>query len=397
MQQFLDRHKWQDHVDEHLVKPNNTKILKCQYPRTQCAEGYPSIQDLKFHLQNVHCVDLRRGCKRSSPDRDANPRHLKTKRLGIAPIQDPDLESAAGIKQEYKFVDEAAKLLVSRSLTTSAASTRSPSPSLNFSSEPAESGSDTPPSSTSSCEIEKIDPRLLADIDSRSIVSSIYNKVEIVDLSGVEEGVTSSQDQKDFIKDGITSHGRSSRKRLTTSLLTVKISQQEEHSRKTIPYVWTFPTLSSTRPQDLTQSPITKVRLLNTYSSATRKLEKSFANTSKAAYSSNFGLHGRSISPLQMQMDDVFDARSAGERDPERPLSVSTQAYHDKQDHAELDDNQFLVESLLSKRARRVRRRKVIQYLVKWKGYPEEENSWENEADIHEDLIRDYEARVVSA
>ena len=97
-----------------------------------------------------------------------------------------------------------------------------------------------------------------------------------------------------------------------------------------------------------------------------------------------------------MQMYD-FDIPSAGERDPECPLSVSPQTYRDEQDHAELDDDQFLVESLLSKRVRRVRRRKVIQYLVKWIGYSEEENSWEDEADIHEDLIRDYETRDVSA
>ena len=280
MQQFLDRHKWQGHVDEHLVKPNNANTLTCRYPRTQCAEECPSIQDLKFHLQNIHCVDLKRGCKRSSPDRDTNHRHLKTKRLGVGPRQDSDLGSAAGIKQEYKFIDEAAKLVVSRSSTTSAASSRSPSPLLDFSSEPAESGSDTSPSLTSSCEIEKIDPRLLADNDSRSIAAGRYNKVDSVELSGADEGVTSSQDQKDVLKDGMTSHGRSSRKRVTISSLTVKIPQREENSNKKILYIWIFPTLNSTRPQDLTQSPITKVRLLTICSSRSSKLEKSAANTS---------------------------------------------------------------------------------------------------------------------
>jgi hypothetical protein len=62
----------------------------------------------------------------------------------------------------------------------------------------------------------------------------------------------------------------------------------------------------------------------------------------------------------------------------------------------QLDDDLFLVESLLGKRVRRIRRRKVVQYLVKWKGYPEEENTWADEADIHEDLIRDYESRSLS-
>jgi Chromo (CHRromatin Organisation MOdifier) domain len=37
----------------------------------------------------------------------------------------------------------------------------------------------------------------------------------------------------------------------------------------------------------------------------------------------------------------------------------------------------------------RGRRKKMItQYWVKWKGYLEDDNSWVNEADIHDDLIK---------
>jgi Chromo (CHRromatin Organisation MOdifier) domain len=52
------------------------------------------------------------------------------------------------------------------------------------------------------------------------------------------------------------------------------------------------------------------------------------------------------------------------------------------------DDCQFIVERLVQKRIHKVRRRKIVQYLVKWKGYPEDENTWENETDIHDDLIK---------
>jgi hypothetical protein len=251
MQQFLDRLNWQDHVDEHLEKPDDTKTLTCRYPRTQCTEAYPFMQELKFHLHDVHCVDLRKGCKRSSPDGDADPKPPKTRISGDAQRCDLYPWSAAGIKQEYKFVDEAAKLStkeVSRSLTASATSTRGPTPSLDFSPESAESGSETPPSSTCGFEIEKIDPRLLADTDPQSVKPSMYNTVETVDLTGVDEGVTSSQGRKDFLKDGIIAHGRSSRKRRFMSYLTVQISQQEKHSRKTIPCVWMFVALNSMRP-----------------------------------------------------------------------------------------------------------------------------------------------------
>jgi Chromo (CHRromatin Organisation MOdifier) domain len=47
------------------------------------------------------------------------------------------------------------------------------------------------------------------------------------------------------------------------------------------------------------------------------------------------------------------------------------------------DDRQFLVERLVRKRVRGKR----VQYLVKWQGYPENENTWEDEKDIHYDLI----------
>jgi Chromo (CHRromatin Organisation MOdifier) domain len=44
---------------------------------------------------------------------------------------------------------------------------------------------------------------------------------------------------------------------------------------------------------------------------------------------------------------------------------------------------------------RRVRRRKIVEYLVKWKGYPEEEITWVDEMDVHEDLIKEYKSASV--
>ncbi len=35
-------------------------------------------------------------------------------------------------------------------------------------------------------------------------------------------------------------------------------------------------------------------------------------------------------------------------------------------------------------------RRKIIQYFVKWQGCPDEDNTWLDEEDIHEDLIAAY-------
>ena len=105
------------------------------------------------------------------------------------------------------------------------------------------------------------------------------------------------------------------------------------------------------------------------------------------------GVSSAGISPLQGHKDDVVRGSSTGERDLDYPSTAFTQAGDEEQGNTELDDDQFLVGSLLGRRVRRIRRRKVVQYLVKWKGYPDEENAWADEIDIHEDLIKDYESR----
>ena len=167
------------------------------------------MQNLKFHLQDVHCVDLRRGCKRSSPDFDADPRPVKTGMSGDAQRRDSDPLSSNGIKQEYKFVDEAARLSAkefSRSLSAPTTSTRVGASSLDFGTNSTKSGSETPVSSTCSFEIEKIDPRLLTDADSPSIEPRIYNTFDPVNLTGIDEEVT-PQDRKNFLEDEMIAHG----------------------------------------------------------------------------------------------------------------------------------------------------------------------------------------------
>lgn len=99
-----------------------------------------------------------------------------------------------------------------------------------------------------------------------------------------------------------------------------------------------------------------------------------------------------SVSSLHGCKDDNVGGSRAEQRDPEGPSSASAQVNHEETVDVELDDDQFLVERLLGKRVRRVRKRKVVQYLVKWKGYSEEENTWADETDIHDDLIEEYES-----
>jgi hypothetical protein len=57
-----------------------------------------------------------------------------------------------------------------------------------------------------------------------------------------------------------------------------------------------------------------------------------------------------------------------------------------------LEDDQYIVERILSHYVDRPKgyKKGITQYLVKWEGYPDEENSLVNE--IHEDLIKAYTA-----
>jgi len=53
------------------------------------------------------------------------------------------------------------------------------------------------------------------------------------------------------------------------------------------------------------------------------------------------------------------------------------------------DEAEYKVEQIRNHRYSRQNR--VLQYLIKWKGYPESDNTWESAADVHApDLIRNY-------
>lgn len=85
----------------------------------------------------------------------------------------------------------------------------------------------------------------------------------------------------------------------------------------------------------------------------------------------------------------------AGEQDPDLS-SASIGTIHEETVNTELEDDQYIVERLLGKRVHRIRGRKVVQYFVKWKGYPEEENNWVDKGNIHKDLVKEYENVCIS-
>lgn len=61
------------------------------------------------------------------------------------------------------------------------------------------------------------------------------------------------------------------------------------------------------------------------------------------------------------------------------------------------EDPQFEVETLLKKQIVPRGRRRITQYLVKWRGYPDHYNSWEDRDNIHRDLVAAFEQRSADA
>lgn len=56
------------------------------------------------------------------------------------------------------------------------------------------------------------------------------------------------------------------------------------------------------------------------------------------------------------------------------------------------EDNQYLVERLLKRQVRRLHGRRRVKYLIQWKGYGPEHNSWVYQRDIHPELLRVFHA-----
>lgn len=120
------------------------------------------MQERKFHLQDVHYAELRKGLNRSSPEVEVNIRPRKVTRAGdnsfSLTCSNLGLESEEYVKEECKFVDDTAGAQSRETFRKSTSpSTRSkrPTPSLDWNADLAESGLETVSSSTYKDGLEK--------------------------------------------------------------------------------------------------------------------------------------------------------------------------------------------------------------------------------------------------
>ena len=68
----------------------------------QCTEVFELVQELMFHLQNLHCVELEKELKWFSSESEVDTKSRKVRRS--------ENINVINIDMKYHFVNEAAKL-----------------------------------------------------------------------------------------------------------------------------------------------------------------------------------------------------------------------------------------------------------------------------------------------
>ena len=58
----------------------------------------------------------------------------------------------------------------------------------------------------------------------------------------------------------------------------------------------------------------------------------------------------------------------------------------------EEEGEEYIVEKILDKR---IEERKTVYYLIKWKGYGDEDNTWEPKLNLGSEMIKEYENRQI--
>ena len=154
--QFPDAGEWRVHIYQHFHELSPEKVQICPHPRPQCAVAFESEQELRFHLQDVHCPDLMKDFKRLRGAHDDEDIKASTaKRIKVFKTE-PDAE--------FQFVDEGLKLWHQEAPVkskTSSTGSKSSTPAPSSTTNEGQSDLSTPLSSVHGPIFEKIDPSLL--------------------------------------------------------------------------------------------------------------------------------------------------------------------------------------------------------------------------------------------
>ena len=67
-------------MDEHLDDLEKNQTTNCGHPRSKYAKQLESVQALKFHLQDLHCIEHRKRPKRNRPWKEDGTKPNRAKR-----------------------------------------------------------------------------------------------------------------------------------------------------------------------------------------------------------------------------------------------------------------------------------------------------------------------------
>lgn len=111
MHQYVNRIKWREHIVEHIKRLNNNKAIKCSHSRSECVRAFDSRLKLKFHLQNIHCIELLKEIKRRRSNSEEEIQSDRKRRFKCIDIRDSDVKIDRYFNFTYEFVNETTKTL----------------------------------------------------------------------------------------------------------------------------------------------------------------------------------------------------------------------------------------------------------------------------------------------
>ncbi len=163
MQKFLNQEKWKAHIDEHIEMLNDCKAIKCTHSRWKCLDIFSFVLKMKFHLQNVYCIELIKEIKRRRFNSEVKIISTRRKRFRRIKNRDSDVKRNSWSQFTYKFVNETTKLCGqhgTRTSTSSSISSKHSSSSNIIVTNEITNVTETSTSSVCTDIFDKLDPRL---------------------------------------------------------------------------------------------------------------------------------------------------------------------------------------------------------------------------------------------
>eukprot|EP00743_Colponemidia_sp_Colp-15_P000909 GILK01001002.1.p1 GENE.GILK01001002.1~~GILK01001002.1.p1 ORF type:complete len:461 (-),score=86.33 GILK01001002.1:345-1676(-) len=106
----------------------------------------------------------------------------------------------------------------------------------------------------------------------------------------------------------------------------------------------------------------------------------------------------------EMPSDTLMSNADAEPEEAEQQQQEENEDTQDEDEEEESEDEQigektglYIVEEIRDRKLKYIRGKKTWFYLIKWEGYPEEQNTWERESNLHcKDMLKDFLAKEQS-